>query len=151
MKNKSLLVAGLFVAGSMLAAVQSFAGSGKVRFGAYSAGQGCTGTGICQTGSTSGGVTVTTEFYRKLDTAGGTYSRLTMIVNYENAKSEGFIGPAQGGSYTFTGGYTFNHPGDGGFGVPSSFSIPNNYKSNYGPADKNGNITLIVTQLLPNN
>lgn len=127
----------------------SFAGSGKVTFGAYTAGQGCSGSGICQIGAATGAIVAFT-YYENPDTAGGSFTNLTMLVNYEQATMNGFIGSRQGGYYKFTGGYTFDHPGDRELGVPYDYSIPDGYSCRYDAVDMNGRIRLIVTQFKPN-
>lgn len=127
----------------------SYAGTGKVNFGAYTSGQGCSGTGICNTNSATG-ATVSFNYYQNLDTAGGTFKRVAMIVNYEQAIANGFTGSASGGTYKFTGGYPFNHPNDESLGVPSSFSIPDNYLCTYGPKDAQGRIVLVITEFKKN-
>jgi hypothetical protein len=123
----------------------AFAGTGKVNFGAYAAGQGCSGTGICNAGSVTGAA-VTFNYYQNLDTAGGTFKKLVMVVNYEQAAEYGFTGSPNGGTYVFHGGYPFNHPGDQNLGVPSTFSIPADYACIYGPKDPQGKIRLVITE-----
>jgi hypothetical protein len=148
MKYSSIFVSCLSLC-LILLANTSFAGSGKVTFGAYTAGQGCSGSGICQTGAATGAIVAFT-YYENPDTSGGSFTKLTMLVNYEQATMNGFIGSRQGGYYKFTGGYTFDHPGDRELGVPYDYSIPDGYSCHYEPVDMNGRIRLIVTQFKPN-
>lgn len=148
MKSKSIFVICLVFC-IMLTTNSLFAGSGRVTFGTYVAGHGCSGTGICQTGAATGAIVAFT-YYENPDTAGGSFTKLTMLVNYEQATMNGFIGSRQGGYYKFTGGYTFDHPGDRELGVPYDYSIPDGYSCRYEPMDLNGRIRLIVTQFKPN-
>lgn len=124
-----------------------FAGTGKVRFGEMTRGD-CNGTGICHIGTT-GAVTLFT-YYQNTDTAGGTFTSLSMFVNFYDAVNNGFIGNLNGGSYVFTAGYVFNHPGDQGLGIPSTYFIPIGYKCDYDPAVAGERITLTVTQFTSN-
>jgi hypothetical protein len=144
MKNISVFSI-LLIAGIVSVTNLSYAGTGKVNFGAYTSGSGCSGTGICNTGSATG-ASVTFFYYQNPDTAGGTFKKVTMMVNYDQAATYGFSGSAEGGTYVFTGGYPFTHSGDQGLGVPSTFAIPVDYVCTYGPKNAQGKITLIVTE-----
>ncbi len=149
MKNQKLFFFSFFVVAFMLGSSLVFAGSGKIKFGAYTGGgQGCSGTGVCQTGST--GAPAIFDFYQNTDTAGGTFTRLTITVNYDQAVSFGFEGSGSGGNYVFTGGYPFNHPSDEGLGVPSTYSIPTDYACSYKAKDGAGRIQLIISDFTRN-
>jgi hypothetical protein len=140
------LILRLFTVGFIMLATCAFAGTGMVKFGANAGGGGgCTGTGICQTGT---GAAVTFNYYQNLDTAGGTYTRLGIVVNYQSAAANGFSGSASGGAYTFTNGYSFDHASDQGSGVPSNYAIPAGYVCNYQAPDKGGNIYLVISQFV---
>lgn len=145
MKKQVLLCATFLAAVFFINITSAQAGTAKVKFGAYSAGEGCSGTGICQT-SAIDGADVEFDYFETKDSSGGNMSILTMLFNYEDAKRNGFLGDSFGGVYTFTKGYRFNHTGDGRTGVPSTYSIPDDYDGKYTAKDNNGMIKLTVTQ-----
>jgi hypothetical protein len=140
MKNKISLAVIFFIAGLACMSTAAFAGTGRVRFGA---GSGCMGTGICEIGGTSG-ATVAFEYYQNIDSAGGSFTKLTMIFNYEAGTTNGFKGNVKGGTYIFTDGYQFNHASDQGLGVPRTYSIPADYAGNYTTDDK-GNTVMTIS------
>lgn len=135
----------LFLAINFVFASATFAGAANVRFGAYTAGKGCSGTGICETSSGEGAL-VTFDYTEQTDSSGGIVSVLTMVFNLKQAQTFGFKGDATGGIYTFTNGYTFNHPGDRNTGVPATYTIPDDYDGVFTKEDQDGNTTLTVTQ-----
>lgn len=121
-----------------------YAGTGKVWFGANQGGKGCSGTGICQTSS---GATVDFIYHEFTDsTAGGYFTSLTMEFNYDEALLYGFMGGTKGGTYVFTDGYTFDHPGDQELGVPSGYTIPESYAATLSPTNDKGDLKIVVTQ-----
>ncbi len=123
------------------------AGIGMVKFGAHLGGNGCSGTGICKTGAI--GTEVNFVYHEFTDSAAhGNFSSLTMTFDYDEALLYGFMGGTRGGSYTFTGGYTFDHPEDKNLGVPSTYSIPDGYLATLEPVDAKGKTKLIITQFI---
>jgi hypothetical protein len=125
-----------------------FAGSSNVRFGAYTAGQGCSGTGICQSGTT--GANVIFDYHEVTDSAaGGAIATLIMTFNYVEAKRFGFIGSAEGGTYSFNQSYTFDHPGDKDSGVPADYTIQEGTNGTMMPVDAKGVMKIVFTQFRP--
>ena len=144
MKNRRSILFSLFLVLLLTGAGQLFAGTVKVRFGAYAAGKECSGTGICSIGTASG-ASVTFDNTMNATVTGGVDITLTMTFSYDDAVANGFTGDAaKGGTYTFTDGYKFNHPEDQATGVPANYMIPVDCKATYQPKDAKGNITFTI-------
>lgn len=126
----------------------TYAGRALVQFGAPSPVGDCTGTGICIIGDI--GVSVEFVHHEYVDSmAQGAYSSLVMIFDYDIALLYGFVGGTRGGSYMFTGGYTFDHHQDAGLGIPHGYSIPKDYVATLTPVAPDGKVKIIVTQFVP--